>query len=61
MSYIFLKIGDINNTNKATTTKNMAKPYRIHINNLDTSMSQPQELEISSIPYLINQLANPNL
>ena len=61
LSYVFLKVGDTNNANKAIATENIAKPYRIHINNLDTSMSQPQGLEMSSISYLINQLANPNL
>ena len=54
LSYTNPKIGKNNTTNKATGLKNTLNPYEECVNNTNTNMCLPQELDSSSILYLEN-------
>ena len=56
-SYIFLKEGETELANKTNATEPMPDPHRMVIND----MCSPQDLKSSPIPYLVNQLADPQL
>jgi len=56
LSYIFPKIEKSNNTSKVKALEPVLKPYGTNVNNI-----YPQELELFTIPYFINQSAYSQL